>query len=58
MRSECREGEVYLSDVQHYNNQDLMFQSKISEATYDTKLSKKVIVYGTGSEHISTYLQK
>lgn len=38
-----------MSDVQQWNNQELMFQSKISEATYDTKLTKKVIVYGTGS---------
>lgn len=57
-RSECREGEVYLSDVQHWNTQDLMFQSKLSEASYDTKLTKKVIVYGSGSEHIANYLQK
>ena len=35
-----------------------MFQSKLSSATYDTKLTKKVIVYGTGSDHIANYLQK
>jgi hypothetical protein len=29
-RTECREGEVYLSDVQQWNNQELMFQSKLS----------------------------
>ena len=35
-----------------------MFQSKLSSANYDTKLTKKVITYGTGSDYVENYLQK
>ena len=46
-RHEPTANEVYLSDVQHYPANDLMFQSKLSTTSIDTKLNRKVIVYGS-----------
>ncbi len=50
--------EVYLSDVQQWGTQDLMFQSKLSSVAYDTRLTKKIITYGSGSDGVASYLQK
>lgn len=50
--------EVYLSDVQQWGNEDLMFQSKLSSVAYDTRLNKKTVTYTSASENIANYLQK
>lgn len=46
-RQEPASNEAYLSDVQHYPASDLMFQSKLSTSSVDTKLTRKIIIYGS-----------
>lgn len=57
-RQEEPDREVYLSDVQQWGSQDLMFQSKLSSVAYDTRLHKKTVTYTSASENIANYLQK
>ncbi len=50
--------EVYLSEIQHRSPQDLMYQSKLSCSNFDTKLSKKIFKFGSGSDYVASYIQK
>lgn len=50
---------MYLSEVEQWGAQDLMFQSKLtSSVSYDTKLLRKVFRFGSGTDYVANYLQK
>jgi len=53
------ESQVLLTELQAYNQDELMFQSKLSSsANYDTRLLKKTISFNSSSDSITSYMQK
>ncbi len=52
------QNEIYLSEVEGWGSNQLMFQSKLSSVGYETKLIRKVFVFNSSSDNVNGYLQK
>lgn len=49
---------MYLSELQQWRQDELMFQSKLSpSASYETRLVKRVFSFNSASDNITSYLQ-